>query len=295
MAAAERPADPLRRPRCRAELRGAGVVRRPPRLRLRRRRRGRHPLRRDARQGHLLGADARGGAAPPRRDAGEVPDPRAAHQPRPAGQRAAPRGGRRRARSAPTSSTGTASTSSRPRRPTSTRCGSARSPPRWPAPSGTRPHARVQPRIPVGWRNVVSAPQLTRFVCENSGPSHGPTADESGWWTCTGTAGATATGSSASRTPRSPRSWSTPARTGWCLEHDGMRRTFEVLLDDDGSVDVESSLGHVALRRTPRFVDPADQVATGSLLAPMPGTSSPWRSRSGTRWPAGSRCWSSRR
>ncbi len=51
-----------------------------------------------------------------------------------------------------------------------------------------------------------------------------------------------------------------------------MRRTFEVLLDDDGSVDVESSLGHVALRRTPRFVDPADQVATGSLLAPMPGT-----------------------
>ena len=27
-----------------------------------------------------------------------------------------------------------------------------------------------------------------------------------------------------------------------------------------------------ALRRLPRFVDPADQVATGSLLAPMPGT-----------------------
>ena len=40
--------------------------------------------------------------------------------------------------------------------------------------------------------------------------------------------------------------------------------------------------GHVALRRLPRFVDPADQVASGSLLAPMPGsvvacTSSPAR------------------
>jgi propionyl-CoA carboxylase alpha chain len=56
------------------------------------------------------------------------------------------------------------------------------------------------------------------------------------------------------------------------LEHAGTRRAFDVLVEADGSVDVESSLGHVALRRVPRFVDPADQVATGSLLAPMPGT-----------------------
>jgi propionyl-CoA carboxylase alpha chain len=38
------------------------------------------------------------------------------------------------------------------------------------------------------------------------------------------------------------------------------------------SVDVDSVAGHVAFRRTPRFVDPADQVASGSLLAPMPGS-----------------------
>jgi len=56
------------------------------------------------------------------------------------------------------------------------------------------------------------------------------------------------------------------------LEHDGLRHAFDVRFDGDGAVDVESALGHVALRRTPRFVDPADQVATGSLLAPMPGT-----------------------
>ena len=50
-----------------------------------------------------------------------------------------------------------------------------------------------------------------------------------------------------------------------------MGRRFEVHLDGD-RVDVESSFGHVALTRRPRFVDPADQVDSGSLLAPMPGT-----------------------
>jgi propionyl-CoA carboxylase alpha chain len=35
---------------------------------------------------------------------------------------------------------------------------------------------------------------------------------------------------------------------------------------------VDSALGPVSVRRLPRFTDPADQVATGSLLAPMPGS-----------------------
>jgi len=38
------------------------------------------------------------------------------------------------------------------------------------------------------------------------------------------------------------------------------------------AVDVDSPHGHVRLDRVPRFVDPADAVASGSLLAPMPGT-----------------------
>ena len=55
------------------------------------------------------------------------------------------------------------------------------------------------------------------------------------------------------------------------LETDGVRRTFAIHVAGD-RVDVESPLGHVALTKKPRFVDPADQVAAGSLLAPMPGS-----------------------
>ncbi|MEU8226601.1 biotin carboxylase N-terminal domain-containing protein [Kribbella sp. NPDC048915] len=62
---------------------------------------------------------------------------------------------------------------------------------------------------------------------------------------------------------------STPGRV--VLEVDGVRRTFDVAAYD-GLVCVDSSLGHVALHPVPRFVDPADQVAAGSLVAPMPGT-----------------------
>jgi propionyl-CoA carboxylase alpha chain len=128
----------------------------------------------------------------------------------------------------------------------------------------------VQPRIPVGWRNVVSAPQLTRFVSENSGPSRGPAADESGadglvevrWYG--GRDGYTSADLDVTVVDAAP--------DRVVLEHAGTRRAFDVLVEADGSVDIESSLGHVALTRVPRFVDPADQVATGSLLAPMPGT-----------------------
>ena len=54
------------------------------------------------------------------------------------------------------------------------------------------------------------------------------------------------------------------------LEVDGVRRTFEVAAYD-GLVCVDSSLGSVALTPVERFTDPSQQVAAGSLLAPMPG------------------------
>ncbi|MGY1977252.1 acetyl/propionyl/methylcrotonyl-CoA carboxylase subunit alpha [Nocardia gipuzkoensis] len=54
-------------------------------------------------------------------------------------------------------------------------------------------------------------------------------------------------------------------------ERGPVRRRFEVARYGD-QVYVDSPLGPVALRRLPRFTDPADQVATGSLLAPMPGS-----------------------
>ncbi|MGW4369644.1 ATP-binding protein [Nocardia takedensis] len=50
-----------------------------------------------------------------------------------------------------------------------------------------------------------------------------------------------------------------------------VRRQFEIARYGD-LVCVDSPLGPVAAHRLPRFSDPADHVATGSLLAPMPGS-----------------------
>jgi propionyl-CoA carboxylase alpha chain len=55
------------------------------------------------------------------------------------------------------------------------------------------------------------------------------------------------------------------------LDIAGVRRRFEIAIDGE-QVHVDSSLGPVTLHRLPRFVDPAEHVAAGSLLAPMPGS-----------------------
>jgi propionyl-CoA carboxylase alpha chain len=54
------------------------------------------------------------------------------------------------------------------------------------------------------------------------------------------------------------------------LDVAGVQRSFDVAIDG-ADVHVDSPLGPVTLRRLPRFVDPAEQVAAGSLVAPMPG------------------------
>jgi propionyl-CoA carboxylase alpha chain len=103
----------------------------------------------------------------------------------------------------------------------------------------------VQRGVPVAWRNVPSQPQVTSF--------------ESGdvtWWPGYRVDGADVVSASADRVT---------------LEADGVRTTYAVTVHGD-TVDVDWSGRYVALRRAPRFVDPADAVATGSLLAPMPGT-----------------------
>ncbi|MDO7868050.1 acetyl/propionyl/methylcrotonyl-CoA carboxylase subunit alpha [Nocardioides jiangxiensis] len=111
-----------------------------------------------------------------------------------------------------------------------------------------------QSRIPAGFRNVVSQPQRTVF-------RRGDEELVVGWY--------------------GGRSFRSADLDGVVvlaagpdevtLEQDGVQRTFTVYVDGD-HVDVESSLGHVALIRAPRFVDPSTQVAAGSLLAPMPGS-----------------------
>ncbi|UUZ61258.1 ATP-binding protein [Nocardioides sp. B-3] len=112
----------------------------------------------------------------------------------------------------------------------------------------------VQQRIPAGFRNVVAQPQLTRF-------QHGDEELDVRWFGGRSFTSAELEGVTVLEAgPEVVR-----------LDADGVQRTFTVHTDAD-RVDVESSLGHVALRRTPRFVDPADRVVAGSLLAPMPGS-----------------------
>ncbi|MFD3703513.1 acetyl/propionyl/methylcrotonyl-CoA carboxylase subunit alpha [Nocardia sp. NPDC058658] len=54
-------------------------------------------------------------------------------------------------------------------------------------------------------------------------------------------------------------------------ERGTVRRQFEIARYDD-LVAIDSPLGPVAVRRLPRFTDPSEQIAAGSLLAPMPGS-----------------------
>ncbi|MDP2773967.1 MAG: biotin/lipoyl-containing protein, partial [Nocardioides sp.] len=110
----------------------------------------------------------------------------------------------------------------------------------------------VQRGIPVGWRNVTSQPRRTEFagdvVVEWLGTRTGYVVD-----------GHTVVAASP---------------TSVTLETDGVRTTYDVTVTGGPLevVDVDTAHAHVRLTRVPRFVDPADQVASGSLLAPMPGT-----------------------
>ena len=128
-----------------------------------------------------------------------------------------------------------------------------------------RANSTFQSRIPAGFRNVTSQPQTTGFLV-SKGSTNEPEDYDVRWF-----GGRTFTSPDLETT----RVVSTGSTGGGAshvvLETDGVRRAFGVYLDG-ASVDVESAFGHVALKRRPRFVDPASQVAVGSLLAPMPGS-----------------------
>jgi propionyl-CoA carboxylase alpha chain len=110
----------------------------------------------------------------------------------------------------------------------------------------------VQQGIPVAFRNVVSQAQVTEF--------EGDVRVE--WW-----------GGPDGYVVEDATVVSVGPRIV-VLEHGGVRTSYEVAVGAAGTHDVfvDWPGGHAALRRTPRFVDPADAVASGSLLAPMPGT-----------------------
>ncbi len=137
--------------------------------------------------------------------------------------------------------------------------------------AGRRP---VQRGVAAGWRNVVSAPQVTGFDVDGTRVDVGWFGGRDGYRLApvpeppdgeAGEVGVVRVVSIAG----GPRRWSV------VVEHDGVTRPVEVALHGDlapHAVDVDGAVGHLALTALPRFVDPADVVAAGSLLAPMPGT-----------------------
>jgi propionyl-CoA carboxylase alpha chain len=116
-----------------------------------------------------------------------------------------------------------------------------------------REAAPVQKRLPSGWRNLPSSPQRKAFTVGESSynVAYRLTRD----------------GLVADGNVQLIRATSGEV----VLEVDGVRRTFRVAAYP-GLVCVDSPLGPVALTPIERFPDPSQQVAAGSLLAPMPGT-----------------------
>ena len=111
----------------------------------------------------------------------------------------------------------------------------------------------VQQAIPVGWRNVVSQPQRTALSASGEEVDVLWYGGRDGYSLVDGPAVLEAS----------------PQRV--VLEVDGVRVAYDVVIVDD-RVHVDSARGSASYREVPRFVDPADQVSAGSLLAPMPGT-----------------------
>lgn len=124
----------------------------------------------------------------------------------------------------------------------------------------------VQRGVTVGWRNVVSAPQTTVFTHgDNEVPVswHGSVAGRNGYLLVDPTGAAE--GARCRGAQPEGQAW----RVRIALE--SIEHTFTVSVRPT-AVDVDGAAGHVALGRVPRFTDPAQHRATGSLLAPMPGT-----------------------
>ena len=132
----------------------------------------------------------------------------------------------------------------------------------------------VQRAVPAGWRNVVSAPQVTAFE------AHGAEARAAWYGGRDGYVSADVDGA------RVVSVQAGPDHARVVVEHDGVRLPHVVHVYDD-RVDVEAPHGHVALTRIPRFTDPADQLAEGSLVAPMPGSVVAVRAAEGDQVAAG--------
>ncbi|WP_109529166.1 MULTISPECIES: acetyl/propionyl/methylcrotonyl-CoA carboxylase subunit alpha [Nocardia] len=127
--------------------------------------------------------------------------------------------------------------------------------------AANRRAARVGGGLPSGWRNLPAQSQRKSYETRD-GAIHevGYRFDRGGAVTVDGHDGLVLIEATPERVVLS-----VPGERG------PVRRQFAIARYDD-LVCVDSALGPVAVRRLPRFSDPSDQVATGSLLAPMPGS-----------------------
>ena len=114
---------------------------------------------------------------------------------------------------------------------------------------------QVQAGVEVGWRNVVSQPHRT-VLATADGDEH-----TVGWHG--GRSGYASTDPAVQVLSASP--------SEVVLEIDRVSARFAVSVAGD-AVAVDGPAGSVQLRVVPRFVDPAEAVASGSLLAPMPAS-----------------------
>ena len=118
---------------------------------------------------------------------------------------------------------------------------------------------RVQQSIPVAWRNVVSQPQRTLLAATDGSTDEELVVE---WYG--GRTGYASPDEDLQVVAASPEEVT--------LEVDGVRARFRTTLGPDGAVAVDGPTGSAQLRQVPRFVDPAEAVSAGSLLAPMPGS-----------------------
>ncbi|GAA2400022.1 biotin carboxylase N-terminal domain-containing protein [Actinomadura vinacea] len=125
--------------------------------------------------------------------------------------------------------------------------------------AANRAAAPVLGGLPSGWRNVPSQPQRKSYA----GPG-GETIEVAYRLGRGGVLSAEGHHDRVRLVAASP--------SAVTLDVDGVRYGFDVRTVPDAGVYVDSALGPVALRALPRFADPSDLVAPGSLLAPMPGT-----------------------
>jgi len=136
-----------------------------------------------------------------------------------------------------------------------------------------RARRTVQQGIPVAWRNVVSQPQVTSFIRSSAQRRATARAEADDPITVEWYGGRDGYAVDGLRVVAA-------SPTSVILERDGVATSYDVRVAGE-RVDVDSPTGHVSLVALPRFTDPADSVASGSLLAPMPGTVSAVRVEKG--------------